>query len=595
MKKLFLCLLMLLCSAAIAVAEEAEVQTYTEGAYEYILTEDGAVITDYLWSDTLPDVIEVPVSLGGMPVVGFEYVFASGDWRQHDVKIVIPEGITTIGNAFVECTEVTESVLPASLEHIPEDAFTWVSAEILLHPDNPHFVNENGFLIDQLTNTLLYTAPSAANLPLPEVSRLGDHCLWNWHPSECVVLPESLTSIGRGVFDEWMDTTSIIIPDSVTEIGAGAFNCAGLTSIDLPDGLTSIPDLMLSCSYITEITIPEGVKSIGSWAFYLCPLTRVEIPATCTFVALDAFDPEVELIFHGEGQLETENEYAERTGHNYWMDDEDEQAEPETHTDGIYEYTLTDEGAVLTRWKWYTDGYVLPEVVELPAELGGQPVVGIGHNALNTSEMDYEDTFTLIVPEGVKWLDKVAFQCCHNADVIHIPASLTEIPEACFHHVWAEMVVADSNPRYVIQSGYLIDTQTDTLLYATSRSDGNPIPVVRRIGAGSMCNWVTKLGQELVIPEGVEEIGEYAFYDWEFSRVTLPESLRLIESNAFDIVITEPVILPAGVEIVQNWAFSGCGSEVEVIATSDATHFETADEYEARTGYRHWMDDWAEE
>ena len=75
----------------------------------------------------------------------------------------------------------------------------------------------------------------------------------------------------------------------------------------------------------------------------------------------------------------------------------------------------------------------------------------------------------------------------------------------------------------------------------------------------------------------------------------LPESLRLIESNAFDIVITEPVILPAGVEMVQRWAFSGCGSEIEVIATSDATHFETADEYEARTGYRHWMDDWAEE
>ena len=153
--------------------------------------------------------------------------------------------------------------------------------------------------------------------------------------------------------------------------------------------------------------------------------------------------------------------------------------------------------------------------------------------------------------------------------------------------MWATFRFAEHNPRYEVRNGFLIDVQTDTIIYTEVNCGDNPIPAVRRIGAGSMDNWGTEWGQDMVIPEGVEEIGEYAFYDWELSRVTLPESLRLIESNAFDIVITEPVILPAGVEMVQRWAFSGCGSEIEVIATSD--------EYEARTGYRHWMDDWAEE
>ena len=60
--------------------------------------------------------------------------------------------------------------------------------------------------------------------------------------------------------------------------------------------------------------------------------------------------------------------------------------------------------------------------------------------------------------------------------------------------------------------------------------------------------------------------------------------------------ITEPVILPAGVEMVEYQAFSGCGGPpIEVIAASESTHFETADEYETRTGCRHWLDDWAEE
>lgn len=295
MKKLVLMLLAALLCLGAAAAEE----TFTEGMFEYTLTGEGAVITKFLAPDIMPEIVEVPAVIGGRPVVGMGYVF-SGSWPGEIRQVIVAEGITTIGNTFVECADIAEIVLPASMADIPEEAFTWGDAEIVLHPDNPYFTNENGFLIDTRTNTLLYTAPSAADQPLPEVTRLGDHCLYNWHPGEHVVLPDTLTSIGRGVCAEWMDTTRIDIPDSVTEIGADAFNCAGLTSIDLPDGLTSIPDLLLSCTDIQEIVIPESVTSIGGWAFYLCPLTRVEIPASCTFVAWDAFDPEVELVCLGE-------------------------------------------------------------------------------------------------------------------------------------------------------------------------------------------------------------------------------------------------------------------------------------------------------
>ena len=269
-----------------------------------------------------------------------------------------------------------------------------------------------------------------------------------------------------------------------------------------------------------------------------------------------------------------------------------EEAEVETYTEGIYEYTLTDEGAALTNWKWYTDGYVLPEVVELPAKLGGQPVVGIGYNALNTSEMDYEDTFTLIVPEGVKWLDEVAFQCCHNANVIHFPASLTEIPEACFHHVGAEMIVAENNPRYTVQSGYLIDAQTDTLIYCQPSTCGTALPAVRRIGKSSLDNWHS-WEMDAIFPAGVQEIGAYALQDTRLASLTLPDGLLLIEEEAICGEIMQPVTIPTSVQLIQRGNFTEPGNTI--ILLNDATHFETADEYEARTGYRHWMDDWAEE
>ena len=266
--------------------------------------------------------------------------------------------------------------------------------------------------------------------------------------------------------------------------------------------------------------------------------------------------------------------------------------EPRVLNDGLWEYTLTDEGAVLTNWKWYTDGHAVPEVVKLPSELDGHPLVGIGYNALNTSEMDSEIGFTLVVPEGVTFLEEVAFQCCHNADAIHLPASLTEIPEGCFHHVGAEITVADGNPRYVMQDGFLIDTLTGTLLYAAPSATGKALPAVRRLGTSSLDNW-REWEMAAVIPEGVEEMGAFLFQDMAMTSLVLPSTLRLIEQDAIDGEIAQPVEIPASVEMIQRGNFTR--AENAALILLGATHFETADEYEARTGYRHWLDDWADE
>lgn len=262
--------------------------------------------------------------------------------------------------------------------------------------------------------------------------------------------------------------------------------------------------------------------------------------------------------------------------------------EAETFTEGIYEYMLTDEGTVITFWDHYAYGDAIPEVVELPAELGGQPVVGIAHNALNTSEMYDEYGFTLIVPEGVRWLDEVAFLCCHNADVIILPASLTEIPEGCFHHVGAEIIVAQGNPRYVVQDGFLIDAQTNTLLYCQPSTCGTALPSVRRIGESSLDNW-HDWEMAAVFPAGVEEIGAFALLDTALISLTLPEGLLLIEQDAIDGEIYQTVYIPESVQLIQRGNFTNDANII--ICQGDSTHFETAEEYEARTGYRHWLDD----
>lgn len=507
MRKLAILLLALLLPC-FTLAEDADT-----ALWDYTLTDEGAVITEYIITDDNPDMLVIPAELGGHPVVG-----------------------------------------------IAEGSFTVYWGDIAFEQTIPHLTNEDGFLIDTRTDTLLYTAPSSRGKALPAVRRLGAGSLINWA--------------------EW--DTEVVIPEGVEEIGAAAFYDVGLASLTLPESLRIIETDAFYAFGVEgdEVILPAGVEMVQFGAFGMGYVDADPTGRTYWHLTVTPTDK-------WRTRFETYFEYAARTGDDWDMAD---------YTRELYEYEETAEGLVITNVRWHAYGDALPEIITLPAEIWGDPVVGIADNALNTYEaLSRDQRFTLVIPEGIKWVEADAFQCCHHADVIIFPASLTEIPESCFSHVHAEFIVEQGNPRYVMQDGFLIDKQTDTLLFTTPECQGKPILAVRRLGAGSMDNYAVEWGGDLVIPEGVEEIGSYAFYDWEYGHVTLPESLRRIESMAFDVGITEPVVIPAGVELVEHWAFSGCGSEIEVIAAGDSTRFETAHEYEARTGDRHWLDDEAAE
>jgi len=56
-----------------------------------------------------------------------------------------------------------------------------------------------------------------------------------------ITIPNSVTSIEKGAFEDCEELTSIIIPNSVKTIGEGAFDyCAKLVSVTIGNGVTSI-------------------------------------------------------------------------------------------------------------------------------------------------------------------------------------------------------------------------------------------------------------------------------------------------------------------------------------------------------------------
>ena len=89
-----------------------------------------------------------------------------------------------------------------------------------------------------------------------------------------VVIPNGVTTIGKGIFQFNNSITSVVIPDSVTTIGDNAFDqCESLKTVTFGTNsqLTTIGVSAFSfCPNIESISISDSVTSIGKNAFYYC-------------------------------------------------------------------------------------------------------------------------------------------------------------------------------------------------------------------------------------------------------------------------------------------------------------------------------------
>ena len=102
-----------------------------------------------------------------------------------------------------------------------------------------------------------------------------------------------LRSIGNSAFSSCTGLKSVELPDSVTQIEFGAFqDCAALETLSLGSGVTAIgAQSFCSCESLTTVELPESTRSIGKYAFGDCgSLRRVLIPSGVSDISASAFD-----------------------------------------------------------------------------------------------------------------------------------------------------------------------------------------------------------------------------------------------------------------------------------------------------------------
>ena len=106
-----------------------------------------------------------------------------------------------------------------------------------------------------------------------------------------VSLPNGITSIQESAFASCENLSSVQLPDTLISIEMATFLGCALTSMVIPDSVKTIGGgVFASCAQLTKITIPNSVMDMGEEIFSNCnSLVNIVIPDSITTIARAAF------------------------------------------------------------------------------------------------------------------------------------------------------------------------------------------------------------------------------------------------------------------------------------------------------------------
>jgi len=106
-----------------------------------------------------------------------------------------------------------------------------------------------------------------------------------------VVVPDSVTKLGRQAFRACDTLKEIVLPETITEFSYLTFyGCKNLRKINIPKDLITIGDSCFSgCSSLKEITIPNNVTTIKASAFNGCSFTEITLPSGISTIPESCF------------------------------------------------------------------------------------------------------------------------------------------------------------------------------------------------------------------------------------------------------------------------------------------------------------------
>lgn len=248
------------------------------------------------------DLSEVKIVAGGLTY--YQYP----DWPKNQNQIDYYTAENQIGTyMFRGCENLTEVILPNSVELIGDDAFyDCTGLTMCIIGNSTTSIGKNAFygcsrlthlnIPSSVTNIATRafgecTSLNAITLPNTLMS-IGESTFTGCTSLQDVELPKSITAIGERTFYGCSSLKKVDLHDELSIIGTCAFSgCSSLTSLSLPNSVTTIGESVFAeCTSLENVKLGESLTTIGQSAFYNCSaLSSIVLPATTTYIDNNAF------------------------------------------------------------------------------------------------------------------------------------------------------------------------------------------------------------------------------------------------------------------------------------------------------------------
>lgn len=418
--------------------------------------------------------------------------------------------------------------------------------------------------VEQIDDSAFNGCTDLASVTLPgTLEQIGDLAFVNCESLKSVTVPEGVWRIGKEAFRGCIKLESVVLPESLTRTGDSVFqDCDRLTSINIPASLTTIADAFLyECTSLESLIIPEGVETIGEYAFYNCyNLKSLTFPESVTSIGDQAFK------YYAYSSVDHSTFYCKLGSYaaSYISEKGWSFADPR-----YPDFLLGHHKVLSSEFTVCIKEYLGDDTsVEIPTQIGSVPVTVIGKAAFK----DCESLVSVTIPEGVTTIDNGAFEHCRALKEISIPSSVWYVNESAFYGCSALESVTFVDP-FILQieklafsscyalKGVYVQTLEDWLDIFFRGDDANPMEFAETLYIGGEA-----IRTEIAIPEGVTDIGSYAFSGMDnLTRIDLHSGITEIGEYAFcGCSSLAGISIPDGVTQIGEGAFYGCAGLAEI-------------------------------
>ncbi|MDY0276709.1 MAG: leucine-rich repeat protein [Acholeplasma sp.] len=507
----------------------------------------------------------------------------------HEVNL--PQGLIKIGDiAFTNANSLEFIEIPSSVEYIGGFAFAKNNLQNVIYEENSQlaYIGSNAF----------FDNPHLSDIYIPYgVVFIGDYAYAYTGVHEHIIIPDSLSSIGQGIFEGISGLTHLEIPfighsrESIDESGrlSYIFNHTGIPStlIDLViTDSTHISNYALqNLVHLQSLTINEGIISIGDYAIAHTGINSIDIPESVSsiksFALSDNFDLS-EINFHPDSKLSYLGDYALQN--SYLIR---ELTIPESINyigygsfSGLYHLESLSTPYVGSHKDSFTGhlGEVFGDIYFLDSYQVHSFYIPLSLKSLhitNTSKIgdsalsNIASLTELKLTDSIVELGDFSLSGLHQIEVLRLPSQLELLGESVLHGLSKLKTLfipfigrsVDINETET-QFGYLFGQQPFDQSY-TSSSYEIPINLTELHVFGAYqiptyaLAYVTSL-THIELSSDIQSIGSYAFsYLTNLDYIILPDSLNHVGEYVFkNTTSLKTMTIPGGLHEIPEFAFA---------------------------------------